>query len=456
MKKNSLRLSAVVLACVPLLLGGVTPAHAEAENTTTSSSVMTSEKAVDNNTTSQENETTKESTSETKEVFLKLETKKISGKKGESSPTKIKLAKVDNTVLKGEFKSFNNTFIEVDKDGIWKAKAKTEKKDETIQLEFVADLGDPSTKNALSKAYPSISLDDTKKITIKTEKIAVNFTDVDKPIDPTKDKAVLPITVANKKDKLVVSVKDSELKATFTAVKNDKIDLKSDGTFTIPDKNKDVKFTEKVTLNLDTTDANYKKIAESAEYEGKDIQTEYKNLDAAITRPAAKVINLTYTVKELAAKINGGGTLAFNDVDSVKITGTFKEIKDNEFISLDEKGNWKAKKAGKGSIDPTFTISKESLTDLQKKYPEQDLKIETSSLKVNFTESGSGSGSGSNQKQYAPVNKKQYAPVKKLPQTGEEKMRFAGIIGIVVLVIVGLVFFLKKKKNNDETDENNN
>ncbi|MDT2814263.1 LPXTG cell wall anchor domain-containing protein [Vagococcus carniphilus] len=460
MKKNSLRLSAVVLACVPLLIGGTQLTHAEEVtlNQTASSSEVADAKpqAGESADTTLEKDTTKESgtkedTSETKEISLKLEANKISGKKGDSG--KIKLVKIENTELKGEFKPFKNTFIEVDKNGTWTAKAKTEKKDEAIQLEFKPNLKDKATKDALTKAYPTVSFDETKEMFIKTEKISVTFTDADKPIDPVKDKAVLPITVANKKDKLIVSVKDSELKATFTALKNDKIDLKSDGTFTIPEKNKDAKFTEKVTLSLDTADANYKKIAESDAYKGKEIQTEYKDLDAAITRPEVKTINLTYTVKELTAKINGGGTLAFNDVDGVKITGTFKEIKDNEFFSLDAKGNWKAKKPGEGSIDPTFTISKESLAELQKKYPEQELKIETGLLKVNFTETGSGS----NQKKYAPVNKKQYAPVKKLPQTGEEKMRFAGIIGIVVLVIVGLIFFMKKKKNDDDnTNEDNN
>ena len=480
MKKNSLRLSAVVLACVPFLIGGTQLANAEEVNTNqtvTSSEVADAKpQAGESADTTLEKDTTKESgtkedTQPTKENTLKLEKAiSIEGKKGEKGFFNLNLAKINGTDLVGEFEILDNDFIKVEpnlerdakdnKDekntlGNTKWTAKNVAKNKSIQLTFKADLTDAKTKEALVKQYPNMTFDGQKEVKMKTEPIKVNFKDVDKPIDPTKDKAVLPITVANKKDKLVVSVKDSELKATFTAVKNDKIDLKSDGTFTIPDKNKDAKFTEKVTLSLDTTDANYKKIAESAEYKDKEIQTEYKNLDAAITRPAVKTITLTYKVKELAAKINGGGTLAFNDVDGVKITGTFKEIKDNEFFSLDAKGNWKAKKAGEGSIDPTFTISKESLTELQKKYPEQDLKIETSSLKVNFTETGSGSGS--NQKQYAPVNKKEYAPVKKLPQTGEEKMRFAGIIGIVVLVIVGLIFFMKKKKNNDDdTDENNN
>lgn len=480
MKKNSLRLSAVVLACVPFLIGGTQLANAEEVNTNqtvTSSEVADAKpQAGESADTTLEKDATKESsktenTQQTKENTLKLEKAiSIEGKKGETGFFNLNLAKINGTDLVGEFEILDNDFIKVEpnlerdakdnKDekntlGNTKWTAKNVAKNKSIQLTFKADLTDAKTKEALVKQYPNMSFEGQKEVKMKTEPIKVNFKDVDKPIDPTKDKAVLPITVANKKDKLVVSVKDSELKATFTAVKNDKIDLKSDGTFTIPDKNKDAKFTEKVTLSLDTTDANYKKIAESAEYKDKEIQTEYKNLDAAITRPAVKTITLTYKVKELAAKINGGGTLAFNDVDGVKITGTFKEIKDNEFFSLDAKGNWKAKKAGEGSIDPTFTISKESLTELQKKYPEQDLKIETSSLKVNFTETGSGSGS--NQKQYAPVNKKEYAPVKKLPQTGEEKMRFAGIIGIVVLVIVGLIFFMKKKKNNDDdTDENNN
>lgn len=478
MKKNSLRLSAVVLACVPFLIGGTQLANAEEVNTNqtvTSSEVADAKpQAGESADTTLEKDATKESsktenTQPTKENTLKLEKAiSIEGKKGETGFFNLNLAKINGTNLVGEFEILDNDFIKVEpnlerdakdnKDekntlGNTKWTAKNVAKNKSIQLTFKADLTDAKTKEALVKQYPNMSFEGQKEVKMKTEPIKVNFKDVDKPIDPTKDKAVLPITVANKKDKLVVSVKDSELKATFTAVKNDKIDLKADGTFTIPDKNKDAKFTEKVTLSLDTTDANYIKIAESAEYKGKEIQTEYKNLDAAITRPAVKTITLTYKVKELAAKINGGGTLAFNDVDGVKITGTFKEIKDNEFFSLDAKGNWKAKKAGEGSIDPTFTISKESLTELQKKYPEQDLKIETSSLKVNFTETGSGS----NQKQYAPVNKKEYAPVKKLPQTGEEKMRFAGIIGIVVLVIVGLIFFMKKKKNNDDdTDENNN
>lgn len=476
MKKNSLRLSAVVLACVPFLIGGTQLANAEEVNTNqtvTSSEVADAKpQAGDSADTTLEKDATKESsktenTQPTKDNILKVESNNIKGKKGDTGD--IFLAKVNGTVLKGEFKPFENDFIKVERNlnreskdekslsnTIWTAKKAI--KDGSIQLEFKADLTDAKTKEALTKEFSNLNLENQKDITIKTEKIKVNFTDADKP----QKEVELPLTVKNKGNKLVVTYAEAEfrqnpteLKASFTESKSNKIELASDGTFKIPETNKDKTFTEKVSFTLDTADSNFKKIAESEPFKNDKIITNYKDQTATITRAQEKVIKLTYTVKELAAKINGGGTLAFNDVDGVKITGTFKEIKDNEFFSLDAKGNWKAKKAGEGSIDPTFTISKESLTELQKKYPEQELKIETSSLKVNFTETASGSGS--NQKQYAPVNKKEYAPVKKLPQTGEEKMRFAGIIGIVVLVIVGLIFFMKKKKNNDDdTDENNN
>ncbi|MFC6346670.1 LPXTG cell wall anchor domain-containing protein [Vagococcus carniphilus] len=477
MKKNSLRLSAVVLACVPFLIGGTQLANAEEVNTnqTVSSSEVADAKPQTEETkdTTSENAVTKESEKDqtpesAKDNILKVESNNIKGKKGDTGD--IFLAKVNGTVLKGEFKPFENDFIKVERNlnreskdekalsnTIWTAKKAI--KDGSIQLEFKADLTDAKTKEALAKEFSNLNLENQKEITIKTEKIKVNFTDTDKPA-PQKE-VELPLTIKNKGNKLVVTFAEAEfkespveLKASFTELKSDKIELASDGSFKIPETNKDKTFTEKVTITLDTKDSNFQKIANSDPFKNDKIITNYKDHPATITLSQEKVIKLTYTVKDLTAKINGGGTLAFNDVEGVKITGTFKEIKDNEFFSLDAKGNWKAKKAGEGSIDPTFTISKESLTELQKKYPEQDLKIETSSLKVNFTEAGSGSGS--NQKVYAPV-KKDYAPVKKLPQTGEEKMRFAGIIGIVVLVIVGLIFFMKKKKNNDDdTDENNN
>lgn len=287
--------------------------------------------------------------------------------------------------------------------------------------------------------FPSETFDDSYNKTIKTDKITVNFTDPKPIIDPTVDPVALDVAVKNKGNKLVVTHENTELKATFTELKNDKankIVLGSDGTFTIPATNKETKFTQKVDFVLDKEDANFKKLSET-----KNIKTEYKNIDASIN---TKVIALTYKTPTLTSKINAGGKLDFQDVDGVKITGKFQEVKNDDYFSLDADGNWKAKKAGQGNVELTFTISDTSLAELQKKYPEQLIQITTGKLKVDFSETGS------NQKEFAPVSKKEYAPVKKLPQTGEEKMRFAGIIGIIVIAIVGIIFFMKKKKNDDE------
>ncbi|MEG0254778.1 MAG: LPXTG cell wall anchor domain-containing protein [Vagococcus sp.] len=447
MKKSTLRLSAVVLACVPLLIGGASFVNAEDTQHSSSSEVVNKANTTASSTEAKE---TKENTSPVITKTLKVESNEISGKKGDSG--KIKLAKiklVDETAnnekekereveLKGTFELLEkNDFIKFDKDGNWTALNKTDKKE--IQLDFKPNLKDEDTKKVLSAMFPSETFDDAYNKTIKTDKITVNFTDPKPIIDPTVDPVALDVAVKNKGNKLVVTHENTELKATFTELKNDKankIVLGSDGTFTIPATNKETKFTQKVDFVLDKEDTNFKKLSET-----KNIKTEYKNIDASIN---TKVIALTYKTPTLTSKINAGGKLEFQDVEGVKITGKFQEVKNDDYFSLDADGNWKAKKAGRGDVDPTFTISDTSLAELQKKYPEQLIQITTGKLKVDFSETGS------NQKEYAPVSKKEYAPVKKLPQTGEEKMRFAGIIGIIVIAIVGIIFFMKKKKNDDD------
>ncbi len=448
MKKNSLR-SIIVLSCVPFLLGGASLVSAETALSSTSTSEVQStessiattsstlESSTINSSSSTEGSSTSSSTEEKIEgLELNPKTNKINAVIGKKD--KIELKDAGTIKLSGKFvidkKENQNGFVKVSENGNWEAL-----KEGSITYKKLTFMPDDKTKKALQAKYKDQDFSNPLKVTDVTFKVSkkevVNL-----------DIKVNSQDVKNKKGQLITSLDNKEFKASYTPIKNDNIDLKEDGSFTISEKNNNLEITEKVSIKLDKDDVNFKKIADSDKNKEKEIKSEYQDIDVTINQPLVKVVKLTYTVKDLTSKINEGGKLAFQDVDGVKITGTFTEIKDDDFFSLDADGNWKAKKAGEGSIEPTFTISKESLSNLQKIYPKQEIRVATGELRVNFSETGTGT----NQKEYAPVSKKQYAPVSKLPKTGEEKMRFAGIIGLIILVIVAIIFFMKRKKDDEE------
>ena len=458
MKKNSLRVSALVLACVPLLLGSTTLVNAEEATKDTTETVLKADAADE---TVKEDEVTavdKDKADEATKKFkleLKDEIKTKVGSKGV-----INLPKLNGKELKGTFETEKpadkEDLVTINEKGEWTA-LKDGKSD--VKLFFIPDT---ATKELLKKEYPKQEFGD--KIPVENVSFIIEKKDTTTP--PTgneKLKLTLKSTIGkDKKGKLSVDHKGTPLTAEFNEIKDGKIILAKDGSFTIPETNKESKFTQEVTFKLNDSDPNFKKLQEAQP--DKTIELTYKQtatIEVSSTgKKDKKPIKLTFKTNTLKADFKnaipdkpwdeGTGKLEINDVEGVKITGTYTEIKDSPYISLDKNGQWNALKPGKGDFTPGFEISKESKEALQKKNPEKELEITIDKVNVDFVDT-TNSGNGNTG---TPGGKtaKDYVPVNKLPQTGEEKMKFAGVIGAVVIVIAGIIFFMKKKKGSDDTE----
>ena len=150
MKKNSLRVSALVLACVPLLLGSTTLVNAEEATKDTTETVLKADAADE---TVKEDEVTavdKDKADEATKKFkleLKDEIKTKVGSKGV-----INLPKLNGKELKGTFETEKpadkEDLVTINEKGEWTA-LKDGKSD--VKLFFIPDT---ATKELLKKEYP--------------------------------------------------------------------------------------------------------------------------------------------------------------------------------------------------------------------------------------------------------------------------------------------------------------
>lgn len=447
MKKYTTGATLLTLICVPFLVATTSVVNAENTQSTSESAteissieeVATKEKTTEVELPKKEAAETTESTIVEKEAKpFEVSTKSLTGEKGQ-----IKLAKIGTVEPEGEFEEFKNDFIKVEKDGTW-----TALKDGKTKFTLNFTLSDDSLA-AIQKENPDHLI---KKVN-KTEEISADIT---KPKDQ-KAEITLEIvggklkSVEEKKENgkpLKVQVKGGDVvTGTFKEINTKTFILDKEGYYSIPKEARYEKLNQKVEFTLD--EASHKKLVNSDKYKDKTVETTYE-LD--VTKQAQKDIQIRFKNKGINTTVGGQGRLLLEDnaIDpitkkEVKLVGIeqpkFKELKDNDFLSIDELGNWKALKAGSGEITPAVILADNTVAALEKEFPEHDLNIYSETIEVKITETGAGDSG---------TNKKTYAPVKTLPQTGEQKMKFAGTIGAIIIALAGVIFFFKRKKANEE------
>lgn len=162
-----------------------------------------------------------------------------------------------------------------------------------------------------------------------------------------------------------------------------------------------------------------------------------------------------YTANKTKLTVGETGQITVKYKYDLKYKGKFVTIKD-EFIEMNENGEFKALKSGKTTIIPTFKLSEEGLTDIKRAYiKENNLKnIDLEDLtegprpakaptafviEIVPTNIGNGNSNNGNSKNYVPVNKK-------LPQTGEFNSLLATLSGSFTILGTTILYLVKKRK----------
>lgn len=445
MKKITLRFSSLILACVPFLIAGssIVQANDSVNNET--------EETIQKNTADTTTDTSDTTSSSKTEITNEIE-------KNETTPLPLTTQQIETTIsnkgmlnvakykeieLKGQFTPKKYNTIEIDKDGNWKAlKAGTE----SITVEFTPDekilalLKESYPDDNFNTPFKSAAIAVTVAETVPTPPSSTNSLNTTDTID---DKLIeVPLILVENplkatEGKLEVKVKDGEkVTGTFSAPKSENFILKDDkGTYSIPEAAQEKNLKETVTFTLDETSVD--SLTKNEAYKGKNIETKY---EFEVTKKAQKNIVLTFKNLDL----NSTKRLVINDtvenVPDIKFEVSEFVPFSNEYISIDKNGNWKSLKTGETTIQPEVVLTDDTMKALQAKYPDMDLNITTEAIKLS-TSTTTGSSTS---------NSKTYAPASNLPKTGEEKLRFAGIIGVIVILLAGALFLLKRNKNKDE------
>ncbi|UDM70219.1 LPXTG cell wall anchor domain-containing protein [Vagococcus fluvialis] len=436
MKKHTVGFTLLTLICVPFLVATTSVVNAEDTQSTSESSTEISSVEDSASKETSEIEVPKKTNKETTETSavdkeeakpFKIETKSLTGEKGQ-----IKLAKIGTVEPKGEFEVFENEFIKVEKDGSWVAL-----KDGKTKFTLKYTLFDDSLKEIQKENSDYII-----KKTNTTEEISAELTKT----SPQKANIKMEIVGGNLVDikgHLKIKVVDGpEVTGKFTEIKpvsKEPFTLESDGSYIIGEKAKYEKLNQEVEFTLDQ--ASYDKLAALPENSGKTVEKTYK---MTVTKKAQKDITIKFKNKGINTVVGCQGRLLLEDtVEGVKIEEMekvkFKPLDNNDFLSIDELGNWTALKAGEGPLKPAVTLDDKTMTALKTEFKDYDINIESETVNVVIKQTGTDSDGG--------TKGKKYEPVATLPQTGEEKLRFASITGIVILVLVGIFFFVKRKKS---------
>ena len=459
MKKQTLRITLFTLMCVPFLMAG--QAVSAADNTMSTSSSISEEVASEDTTTSSEEktatttetnemkkETIKPSTRETKDleldkVEIKLDSTTIKGKVKETGELKLN-AKQDEVFknvdeITGTFEEVKNDFITLDKDGKWTALKPVEAKKTNLKFTLSQE-----TQDKLKNDYPDADFSKP----FKTEEVTYSIEE-NKGEEADVQLEIVGGQLKNVEGQLKVKVKDGqELTGTFKPLTDkEPMSLTDKGNYIIGEKARYEKLNQKVTFIL--SDDSQKVLSNLEANKGKEVA---KEQEVIVTKRAQKDITVTFKNKGINTQIGGKGRLLPNDtIESIKMDETemkdlrFKPLNNNDFLTIDELGNWEAKKSGNGPLYPAVILSDTTMKKLEAAFPENDLNVVGEKVDVNISQSGGNNGGGTNNKKYEPVSN--------LPQTGEEKMKFAGVIGLVVIGLAAVLFFFKKKNSNDSSDE---
>ncbi|MBO0419784.1 MAG: LPXTG cell wall anchor domain-containing protein [Vagococcus fluvialis] len=442
MKKHTNRFAVLTLMCVPFLVATTSLAQTEKSTTKTDTTEMMTKEIATTDTTQQNVKAQTKEAIEWDNITLKLSETDATGIVGKSHG-EFELADKQDAAFKdieisGHFKEIKNDVIAVNEAGEWSAlKAANNEK---VTLEYVFD---KETQDELNETYP----DEDFSQPFKTDQVNLKFS------EENKDQETASISLeivggelkeveGNKENgkQLKVKVKDgSEVTGEFTAIDSKSFVLDKEGNYSIPKEARYENLNQEVEFTLDQT--SYDKLAALPENSGKTVEKTYK---MTVTKKAQKDITIKFKNKGINTVVGGQGRLLLEDtVEGVKIQEIekvkFKPLDNNDFLSIDELGNWKALKAGKGPLKPAVILDEKTMTAIEEEFKDYDINIESETVDVLINQIGTDSGGG--------TSGKKYEPVKTLPQTGEEKLRFASITGVVILGLVSTFFFVKRKKS---------
>lgn len=160
-----------------------------------------------------------------------------------------------------------------------------------------------------------------------------------------------------------------EFKGTFKKITNNShIELREDGSWT-------AKKTGETTISVifqpsgDTINEIEKKYPETNIYWSDRAQV----VKVTINEQKEMEIPINITPTTITTIEGSSGKLSVGKFEGIELKGTFKEITNNPNIELRTDGTWTAKRVGTTELMPLFYPSKETIKEIQKKYPETDL-----------------------------------------------------------------------------------
>lgn len=105
--------------------------------------------------------------------------------------------------------------------------------------------------------------------------------------------------------------------------------------------------------------------------------TEIKSevIDDIDVERTSKMIVIRLSQSEINAYVGDTGQLSVGDFEGIKLKGTFEEVKDETSFELNSDGTWKALGEGEVTLPIIFTISPETMAEIQAKYPNEEILV---------------------------------------------------------------------------------
>ncbi|MGM0123109.1 hypothetical protein IGI37_000475 [Enterococcus sp. AZ194] len=168
-----------------------------------------------------------------------------------------------------------------------------------------------------------------------------------------------------------------------------------------------------------------------------EIQQLLTKIENSLTKKASPLaLRYSFSPKEITAAVGKNGTITIEPFNDIELKGTFAEVKDNPYIELSSDGTWKALKTGETTLMPIFTLSKETIAEIQQKYPGQELQIQEIQQIIPVKISAAVT------EDTTPKDSNKTNSQKKLPQTNDRLNDNWTIYGGLLLVVT---FYLKKR-----------
>ena len=170
----------------------------------------------------------------------------------------------------------------------------------------------------------------------------------------------------------VQKIEDIEIKGTFQEIKNNPyIDLSGDGSWIAKKAGKTT-----ITPIFDVSKETLNKLKEK--YPDNEINWEdtLQVIPISISEMEEITLPIDFSIDSITTTEGQSGMLNVKKFEDIELNGYFQEIKDNPYIELSQDGAWIAKKAGKTTITPIFTVSHETLEKIRQKYPDCEINWE--------------------------------------------------------------------------------